>query len=119
MNKRLLNIILVCMLAAVLAGCGPLNTAGTGPPVLPSPTPCVTATPAADKGVQAAQSIAVPAGQTAPAGESAKLEPTLSAPGLATQEAQLSHQNQPVHVPSAEELKSTSLPVCPTPTPAP
>ncbi len=118
--KKNLNVffigLLVLMFVAACAGSGSPEPAPAG---TVSPAWCVTATPASGTGSAGVSVIATPAGRTTPSSGSPGDEATVSPSDLATREAQLQQHNQPQPLPTGAEAGATSLPVCPTITPAP
>jgi len=117
MKSAIVSLLVASLFSIVLAACGDLGTPEQLPLTLTA-APCVTATPAAGDGAAAISVIATPAGRTTPSNGSAGNQPTVSLSELATREAQLEQQNRPVQVPAAGQPGVTSLPVCPTATPA-
>jgi hypothetical protein len=118
MKKIVTTLLLVCMLSLVFAACVSLEVSGTLQPGSSSPTPCVTATASQGEAVAAASSISTPAGRTSPGSGTAGPQLGASPEKLATREAQLSQQNQPVGLPEGVQAGEPTMPVCPTPTPA-
>ena len=118
MNRLLrVSLLITSVLVFVLAACSSSGSAGSTPPARPSPTPCVTVTPAKVQAVTVESATVMPAGQTTSVNGSPDEPSAPSAEVMATREAELEKHNRPVAVSTAEESNAITLPICPTPTP--
>jgi hypothetical protein len=113
------SLLITSVLVFILAACSSSGSVGSPPPVRPSPTPCVTVTPAVVRAITAESASVESAGQTTPAGGLPNDQSAPSVSEMATREAELAQHNRPVAVPTAGESNAVTLPICPTPTPAP